>query len=106
VADVFENDGVAGRISGIRYDATSFSTVVTVEAPLPRGPLAGRLVGFGQGRNVQWRVIRHAAGRELTVWGRLEPETQSANEFTVLRTFALKRDAPAGIGARVQANAQ
>jgi hypothetical protein len=106
VADVFENDGLAGKILGIRYDAASFSTIVTLQEPLPRDSLGDRVAGFGRGASAQWRVIRHAAGREVSVWGRLEPETNAATDFTVLRTFTLKPDAPAGVGARVQAKAQ
>jgi parallel beta-helix repeat protein len=106
VADVFEPDGITGKIKGVRYDAAAFSTVVTVEEPLPGGSLSGRPVGFGRGGDAHWRVIRHAAGRELIVWGRLEPQTVAATEFTVLRTFTLRRDAPAGIGARLNLKTQ
>jgi hypothetical protein len=74
--------------------------VITTAAPLPTQPLAGRPIGLGNGRSAQWRVIRRAGEREIAVWGRIEPETKSATEFTVLRTFTLKPDAPAGIGAR------
>ena len=63
------------------------------------------MIGLKQGRTSQWRVIKHASGREITVWGRLEPETKGAEEFTILRTFTLKRDAPAGVGARITTKA-
>lgn len=102
VADIFENDGVAGQIIRIRYDTTTFATIISVATDLPRTALAGRPIGLGQGKNTQWRVIRRALGRELVVWGRLEPETKEATDFTVLRTFTLRRDAPAGVGARVK----
>ena len=101
VADVFEADGVSRRIAGVRYDPVQFCTVVTLTEPLPAGALAGRAAGFSQGRAAQWRVIRTAGGRELSVWGLLEPETKAATELTILRTFTLRRDAPAGVGARV-----
>ena len=102
VADVFEDDGHRGKITGVRYDARTFSTVITVaENIAASGPLAGRLFGLQQGRGAQWRVIKQASGRDVVVWGRLEPETKSAEEFRVLRTFSLKANAPAGLGARV-----
>lgn len=103
VADVFENDGVEGKIVGVRFDATTFATVIAVSADLPAASLAGRPVGLGKGKNPQWRVIQRAAAREIVVWGRLEAETKAATDFTVLRTFSLKPDAPTGIGARVSA---
>lgn len=102
VADVFENDGLAGRIAGVKYDATTAATVVTVTQPLPARRLEGRAFGFSHGRNTQWRVIKSATGTQVVVWGRLEPETSAAGEFTVLRTFALRGDAPGDIGARVK----
>ena len=103
VADVFENDGVEGKIAGVRFDAVTSTTVITVSADLPAASLAGRPVGLGKGKNPQWRVIQRASAREIVVWGRLEAETKAATDFTVLRTFSLKPDAPAGIGARVSA---
>jgi hypothetical protein len=102
VADVFENDALAGKIAKVRYDAANLTTVITVTDPLvASSSLTGRLIGLVQGRNAQWRVIKQVRDREVTVWGRLEPETKSAEAFTILRTFTLKRDAPAGIGARI-----
>jgi hypothetical protein len=101
VSDIFEADGISGKITGIRYDAARCSTIVTLAEPLPRGAYAGRTVGFSQGKSAQWRVIRQTLAREITVWGRLEPETKSATDFSILRTFTLKPDAPAGVGARV-----
>jgi hypothetical protein len=103
VADVFQDDGFNGKIASVRYDPTSFCTTIVVEELLPaRDGLAGRLIGLQQGRGAQWRVIKAAAEREVVVWGRLEPETKGAEAFTILRTFTLKRDAPAGVGARVK----
>lgn len=102
LADVFEHDEVSGKIAGVRFDAAKFLTVISVGAELPPGAsLAGRALGLRQGKSAQWRVIRSAAGREIALWGRLEPETHAAAEFTVLRTFTLRRDAPQGVGARV-----
>ena len=102
ITDVFEDDDVSGKILGVRYDATTFTTIVTAAAELPDTSLAGRPIGFNQGKNTQWRVIQRANGRDLVVWGRLEPETKAADTFTVLRTFTLKKDAPAGVGARIK----
>ncbi|MSU48235.1 MAG: right-handed parallel beta-helix repeat-containing protein [Opitutus sp.] len=102
VADVFEADGIEGKIAGVRYDVATFTTAISVAADLSRESLAGRLIGFSQGKGAQWRVIQRATAREIVVWGRLEPETKGARGFTVLRTFSLKPDAPAGIGARVK----
>ncbi len=102
VANVFENDGATGAITGLRFDPTTLTTVVTAAADLPQPALAGRLIGLSQGKNAQWRVIQRTTARDIVVWGRLEPETNAATEFTVLRTFTLKPGAPAGIGARVR----
>jgi hypothetical protein len=103
VKDVFENDGFTGKIVGTRYDPVTLCTYIKVADALPaRGSLVGRLFGLQQGRGAQWRVIKSAADREVVVWGRLEPETKSAENFTVLRTFTLKADAPAGVGARLK----
>jgi hypothetical protein len=101
VADVFENDAGAGKISGVRYDGRTFTTTITAATDLPGAAQAGRLVGFMQGKNTQWRVVKQARGRDITVWGRLEPETKGAEEFTILRTFTLKPGAPEGVGARI-----
>jgi hypothetical protein len=107
VADVFEDDGFAGKISGMRYDPKTFTTVIKVADQLPTsGSLAGRLFGLKQGRGAQWRVIKEAAGRDVVVWGRLEPETKAAEEFRVLQTFTLKSNAPRGIGARTNSQTQ
>ena len=103
VKDVFENDGFTGKISGTRYDSATYCTVVAVTEPLPKNSgLAGRLIGLQQGRGAQWRVIKSANDREMIIWGRLEPETKSAEAFTVMRTFTLRSDAPAGVGARLK----
>ena len=103
VKDVFENDGLTGKIGGTRYEPATFCTAITVTEPLlnPAG-LAGRLIGLQQGRGAQWRVIKSATDREVIVLGRLEPETTSAEAFTVMRTFTMTSDAPAGVGARLK----
>ena len=103
VKDVFENDGLTGKIGGTRHDPATFCTAITVTESLPKAAaLAGRLIGLQQGRGAQWRVIKSATEREVIVWGRLEPETKSAEAFTIMRTFTLKSDAPAGVGARLK----
>jgi hypothetical protein len=102
VADVFERDGVGGKIAGLRFDAARGLTIVTADRDFASLPLAGRPIGLGDGKSVQWRVIREARGRDLVVWGRLEADTKPATEFTVLRTFTLRRDAPPDLGARVK----
>ena len=103
VTDVFLADGQTGEIAGLHYDPATFTTVVTTPAPLSAPDrLTGRPVKFAQGKNGQWGVIKSARAREFMVWGRLEPETKHPKAFEVLRTFTLKPDAPAGIGARVK----
>lgn len=101
VADVFVADGLAGRIAGARFDAATCTTVITADRELGGPPLAGRVIGLSQGRSSQWRVIKSNRGRELTFWGRLERETKEATEFSVLRSFKLRADAPPGVGARL-----
>lgn len=101
VADVFQNDSIAGRIASARFDTATFSTVVTTAEELPATKsLAGRPVRIGLAKNGQWRVIKSATGRELVLWGRLETETKAPGEFEIMRTFTLQPGAPAGIGAR------
>ena len=102
VADVFLDDGLAGRIASTRFDAATFTTIVTTSAELPaKASLASRPVRIGPPKNGQWHVIKSASGRELVLWGRLEAETKAPDQFDILRTFTLKTDAPAGIGARL-----
>lgn len=101
VADVFASDEIAGKIAAVRFDPQMLATVITTAAELPAVALVGRPLGLNQGKNSQWRVIQRAAGREIVVWGRLEAETKPPGEFTVLRTFTLRKDAPAGVGARM-----
>jgi len=102
VGDVFVQDGVSGKITGLRFDAARCLTIVSADRDFGSAALAGRPIGLGEGKGVHWRVIKEARGRDLVVWGRLEAETKPATEFTVLRTFALRRDAPPNLGARVK----
>jgi hypothetical protein len=103
VADMFIDDGMVGKIAGVHYDPAAFTTIIRTAEVLPvPGALTGRLFGLQQGRNSQWRVIKKVMGRDVVVWGRLEPETNAAEGFAILRTFTLKPDAPAGVGARVK----
>jgi hypothetical protein len=104
VADVFEADGVTGKIAGVRFEPATLTTAVTTVADLPAGvSWAGRLVGISQGKSAQWRVIKEVRrGREIVIWGRLEVETKPPTDFAVLRTFTLRSDAPAGVGARIK----
>lgn len=104
VTDVFENDGATGRIAAVRFHPATATTVVTLAEPLGTKSLRpGRVVGFSQGKNVRWRVLKTLGreGREAVVWGRLETETKSPESLVVLRSFTLRRDAPDGVGARV-----
>lgn len=103
VSDVFLADGVTGEITSRRYDPATFTTVVTTtEALATPDRLTGRPVKFAKGKSGQWFVIKSARAREFVVWGRLEAETKPPKAFEILRTFTLKPDAPAGVGARVQ----
>ena len=102
VADVFLDDAVAGKITALRFDLATFTTVVTTADPLPAGArLPGRPINVGGKRNGHWHVVKAASGTEIIVWGRTEAETHPGQEFEIQRTFTLKPDAPAGIGARV-----
>ena len=103
VADVFLTDGVAGRITKVRFDAATFTTVLALAEPLPGGTRAtGRPVRVGQAKSGQWRVVKSGSDRELVLWGRLEATTKAPSEFELARTFTLKPDAPSGLGARVR----
>ncbi len=100
VADIFENDGIKGDITQMRFDAASMTTHVITAQPLPAGNLAGRVVLISNGRKIgQWRVIKEASGSSLVVWGRLRAVTKPETHFEILRTFRLRSDAPAGLGA-------
>ena len=106
VTDVFEEDGLVGKIADVRYNPGDLTTTITVPVePVGAAALRGRLIGLVQGqggRGAQWRVIKRVNGHEITVWGRIEPETKSPEEFKILRTFTLKPNAPEGVGARIK----
>lgn len=106
VADVFEDDGIAGKLTAVRFEPEYGTTTLNLSLPLPNRQLAGRLIGLIQGRGAQWRVIKSTREREVIVWGRLEAETKPAEAFRILRTFTLRQDAPRGIGARVMTTPQ
>lgn len=100
VADVFEDDDVTGDITQVRYDPLTMTTQIVTAQPLPTGDYAGRAVMIGNGqRNGQWRVIKAASDRSLVLWGRLRAVTQPQTRFEMLRSFRLRTDAPAGLGA-------
>lgn len=102
VADVFENDEVRGDLTELHYDPATMTTVLTTAEPLPAGlDLTSRQITFSDSltKNGQWRVIARASGGRLVVWGRIDPVTKVPKHFRILRTFTLKADAPAGIGA-------
>jgi hypothetical protein len=102
IEDVFEKDGLFGKIAAARFVAGEFVTVLALTEPIADAPsLAGRAIGVMYGRNFQWRAIKRASSREIVVWGRFEAETQQPEAFTVLRTFKLTSKAPPGVGARV-----
>jgi hypothetical protein len=104
VADVFAQDELKGKIAGVRFDPATGTSTVRVAEALPAGTkLAGRPFGLAQGKSAQWRVIKdvRGGGREVVIWGRIEPETKPPESFTVMRTFTLRGDAPRDIGARV-----
>ncbi len=103
VGDIFVDDAVEGRITAMRFNPTTLTTTITATADLANpAALAGRAVGLSHGKNSQWRVIQRATPRTLVVWGRLEAETNPANQFTILRTFTPKTTAPSGLGARLK----
>jgi len=100
VVDIFENDGVEGSITQVRYDAATMTTRLVTTEPLSAVEYAGRAVLIsGGGKDRQWRVIKETAKNSVVIWGRLQAATKSANHFEILRTFRLRTDAPAGLGA-------
>jgi hypothetical protein len=100
VADIFEDDGVTGGISQIRYEPATMTTHLVTVQPLPAGDYEGRpvLISHG-GKEVQWRVIKAASGTSIVLWGRLGAVTRPQTGFEIIRTFRLRTDAPAGLGA-------
>jgi hypothetical protein len=109
IADVFVDDEVQGELAAVRYDAATMTTVLTTKQPLPSGvDFTRRPVTFADnlakknGGGGQWRVIAQASGNQIVVWGRIDPVTKVPKFFKVLRTFTLKADAPAGIGASLK----
>jgi hypothetical protein len=103
VADVFVDDSVSGKITAIRFDPVTFTTIITTVDALPaKTNFAGRPILLGQRKNGQWHVVKTAADHTLVLWSRLEAETHPAAQFEILRSFTLKPDAPAGVGARLQ----
>ncbi len=104
VEDIFLNDGAQGDLVQLRFDAAAGQTTVTTTADLPAGDWAGRAIRLTDNlaKGGQWRVIARVSGREIVLWGRLDAVTKSPKHFVVLRSFRLKPDAPAGLGADVQ----
>ncbi len=102
VADIFLEDGVEGDLVDLRYDAATFTTILTTKSPLPGGAAyARRAIRLSDSRSGgQWRVVKSASGREIVLWGRLEAVTSAPRHFFILRTFTPKPDAPRGLGAR------
>jgi len=100
VTDIFEDDGVEGGITNVRFDAATMTTQVVTARPLPAGDYAGRAVWISNGkRHGQWRVIQAASASSFVFWGRLRAVTTPLTHFEILRTFRLRKDAPAGLGA-------
>jgi len=58
---------------------------------------AAGLVGQLRSKRNLTRLMQYSA----QLYGRLEAETKAPDQFDILRTFTLKTDAPAGIGARL-----
>jgi hypothetical protein len=110
VADIFENDEVTGELVELHYDAATMTTVLTTKEPLPAGvdftrrpvTFADSLLKKNGAAGGQWRVIAHASGNQIVVWGRIDPVTKVPKHFKVLRTFTVKAGAPAGIGASLK----
>ena len=104
VSDVFERDGLFGKIADIRYVPADFTTAIRLVEPLAEAAaLGGRPIGLVQGRGMQWHLIKRARDREIVVWGRIPSETKTPDAYQIMRTFTLTRNAPAGVGARVGA---
>lgn len=102
VADIFLDDGIAGDLTGLHFDAVTCTTTVTTSQPLPAGDYTNRVVRMADGKKGgQARVIARASGSEIVIWGRLDAVTKAPKHFEILRTFTPKSDAPANLGARV-----
>jgi hypothetical protein len=103
---VFVDDGVQGELAAVSYDPATMTTTLTTKQPLPAGVdftsrqmvFADSLVKKGLAGG-QWRVIARASSNQIVVWGRIDPVTKVPKNFSILRTFTLKADAPAGVGA-------
>ncbi len=96
VEDIFLADGVGGELTDLRFDHATFTTVLTTRDPLPgSAALAGRAIRVSDDpqRGGQWRVVARAAGREITLWGRLDAVTKAPKHFSILRTFTPRSDA-------------
>lgn len=102
VEDIFVEDGVAGDLTGLQFDAVTCTTTVTTSQPLPAADYVNRVVRMSDGRQGgQARVIARASGSEIVIWGRLDAVTKAPRHFEILRTFTPKAGAPANLGARV-----
>ncbi len=100
VADIFENDGVTGGIKELRYDAATMTTHIVLAQPLPAGAYTGRVAWIRDGgKQIQWRVLKETSDRTVMVWGRLRAASNVPKHIEILRTFRLRPDAPAGLGA-------
>jgi hypothetical protein len=101
LADIFENDGVRGDITQISYDPTTMTTHIVTGQPLPAADYEGRPVCLGEKWDKgQWRVIKEASDNSMVLWGQLSRAvTHLPKHFEILRTFHLRPDSPAGLGA-------
>lgn len=88
--DRFRDDGLRGDLTALAFDPVRCVTRLQMRAPLPADlDLTGRPVRLADNlsRGGQWRVIAHASGREMVLWGRLDAVTKAPRHFEVLRSF-------------------
>ncbi len=102
VADIFEDDGIKGELTDLRFDRATFTTTVRAKDPVPAGAnLVGRPIRMSDNlTGGQWRVIARANGPEIVLWGRLDAVTKAPKYFEILRTFTPKPGAPSDLGAQ------
>jgi hypothetical protein len=98
----FVDDGVEGKIAGVRAD--EFISLLQVDGvKLQPNRLAGRVIRVGE----KWSVIKDNDAIGLTVWGNMTTDREgkgsnAATEFLIIPTYTQTVDSPVkhlGVGA-------
>lgn len=84
----FMEDGIEGRVSGIRYDPDSLSTWITcVRTSAGNEDLTGRVIQYGD----RWSVVNAGHRKRIAVWGdltrKLDGDDNVSKSFRIIPTY-------------------